>query len=161
MHAAVSLGLLLAGAAQSGMQLGELDVPRPKAKQFVVYASEAQTVPAGKPATLMLRFRVEDGYHINSHQPTSELEIPTTVELVPDAGVRLDKTQYPTGKTYVPAFDPNEKLDVYAGEFIVRLPVVAAAGSHTLHGSFKYQACDRAACYPVKTLPLDVLFVAR
>ncbi len=155
------LGLLLAGPAQSGTQLGELDAPRPKPKQFVVYASEAQVVPAGKPAVLELRFRVQDGYHVNSHHPSSELEIPTALELAGDAGVQLRTAQYPAGKTYSLALDPSEKLDVYSGEFAVKLPVVAKAGSHTLHGALKYQACDRAACYPVKTLPLDVVFTAQ
>ncbi len=155
------LGLWLAGAAQLGGQIGDLDAPRPKQKQFVVCVAESQVVTAGKPAMLELRFRVEDGFHVNSHHPSSELEIPTVVELAPEAGVQLSAAQYPAGKIYTPAFDPSEKLDTYSGEFAVRLPVVATAGSHALHGALKYQACDRAACYPVKTLPVDVLFVAR
>ena len=157
MLAAWRIGLWLAAAAQ----LGELDAPRPKPKQFVVYASETQVVPAGKPATLEIRFRVQDGYHVNSHHPSSELEIPTLVELAPERGVQLSTAQYPAGKTYSLAFDPNDKLDVYSGEFAVKLPVVATAGSHALHGTLKYQACDRAACYPVRTLAVDVLFVAK
>ncbi len=161
MQAALSAGLLLIAAAQGGLQLGELDAPRPKARQLVAYAPEAQTVLAGKPAVLVLRFRIEGGYHINSHRPASELQIPTAVKLVPEVGVHLEETQYPAGQTYAPAFNPSGKLDVYTGDFAVQLPVLASAGSHTLHGSLKYQACDRAACYPVKTLSLDVPFVAR
>ena len=156
MHIMLHAALLLVGA-----QLGQLNAPRPKPKQFVAYASEAQVVPAGKPAMLELHFRVQDGYHVNSHRPSSELEIPTAIELAPETGVRLATAQYPAGTTYVPLFDPTEKLDVYAGEFAVRIPVVASAGSHALHGTLKYQACDRAACYPVKTLPLDVVFQAQ
>jgi hypothetical protein len=45
---------------------------------------------------------------------------------------------------------------VYAGDFTVKLPVVAAAGDHTINGTLRYQACDNAACYPPKTLPLQV-----
>ena len=157
MLAAWCVGLWLAGAAQ----IGELDAPRPKPKQFVVYAAESQVVAAGKPATLELRFRVQDGFHVNSHHPSSELEIPTAVELAPGAGVQLSAAQYPAGKIYSPAFDSSEKLDTYSGEFAVKLPVVATAGGHALHGVLKYQACDRAACYPMKTLPVDVLFVAK
>lgn len=156
MQTMLHASLLLAAA-----QFGQLDTPRPKPKQFVSYASEAQVVTAGKAATLELRFRVQDGYHVNSHHPNSELEIPTAVELAPETGVQLSAAQYPAGKAYSLAFDPSEKLDVYSGEFAVKLPVVATAGSHALHGVLKYQACDRAACYPVKTLALDVLFVAR
>lgn len=150
-------GLLLARA----FQLGDLNAPRPKQKQLVIYASEAQVVPAGKPAVLELRFRVQDGYHVNSHHPASELEIPTAVELAPDAGVRVETAQYPAGKPYALALDPTQKLDVYTGEFAVRLPVIAKSGSHDLHGTLRYQACDRAACYPVKTLLLDIVFTAQ
>ena len=41
------------------------------------------------------------------------------------------------------------------------LPVVAAAGEHTIDGSLRYQACDNAACYPPKTLPVQVVFTAK
>ncbi len=157
MVAALRAGVWLAGAAQ----LGQLDAPRPKPKQFVVYAAEAQVLPAGKSAVLALRFQVQDGYHGNSHHPNSELEIPTGVDLTADAGVQLQAAQYPAGQTYTLAFDPSEKLDVYTGEFAVRVPVMAKAGNHALHGTLRYQACDRAACYPVRTLPLEVVFTAQ
>ena len=52
-------------------------------------------------------------------------------------------------------------LSVYTGEFAVRVPMTAKAGNHELHGSLQYQACDRAACYPVKKLPLDIVFTAQ
>lgn len=157
MLAALRTGVWLAGAAQ----LGQLDAPRPKPKQLVVFASEAQMLPAGRPSFLELRFRVQDGHHVNSHHPASELEIPTAVDLSPEAGVQLQAAQYPPGKTYTLASDSTDKLDVYTGDFTVRLPVTAKAGSHELHGTLRYQACDRAACYPVKTLPLDVVFTAQ
>ena len=149
--------LLLAAVGQ----MGDLDAPRPKAKQLVMYASDAQVVTAGKLAVLELRFRVQDGYHVNSHHPASELEIPTAVELAPDVGVRVETAQYPAGKPYTLALDPSQTLDVYTGEFAGQLLVVAKAGSHELHVALRYQACDRAACYPVKTLPLEVVFTAK
>ena len=83
------------------------------------------------------------------------------MELAPEAGVQVETAQYPAGKPYTLALDPSQTLDVYTGEFAVRLPVVAKAGSHELHGALRYQACDRAACYPVKRLPLDVVFTAK
>jgi hypothetical protein len=54
-------------------------------------------------------------------------------------------------------FDPSTKLSVYSGDFIVRgvvvAPSVASAGTYTIHGELKYQACDNNACYPPKKLP--------
>ncbi len=142
-------------------EFGSLDSPSPRSHQFITYAAEQQSVPAGKRAVLELRFQVEPGYHVNSHTPKSELLIPTRVELDPTPGVKLAPFDYPAGKEYAFAFDPNEKLDVYADSFVVRIPITsAAAGAYTLHGTLKYQACDKAACYPPKSLPISILFNA-
>jgi len=108
-----------------------------------------------------LHFRVLEGYHVNSHTPKSEFQIPTSLKLDPAAGVKAGAMQYPAGTAYSFSFDPNEKLDVYSGPFTVKVPVVAAPGEHHLTGSLHYQACDHAACYPPKTLQLDVFFTAK
>lgn len=161
MKALVAAALWLPLVHSLPAQLGQLDAPRTKAKQLVAYASEAQVLPAGKRTTLELRFRVQGGYHVNSHKPNSELQIPTVVDLEPEAGVRLEMAQYPAGKTYTLSSDAGENLDVYSDEFTVKFPVTAQSGSHELHGELRYQACDHAACYPPKTLPLDVIFTAK
>jgi hypothetical protein len=135
--------------------------PQPKPKSYVVYAAEAQTVAAGKRAVLDLRFHVVDGYHVNSHTPKSELLIPTLVVLPTTDGVKAEPLQYPPGKLYSFSFEPGEKLDVYAGDFTVKVPVVAAAGDHEIDGTLKYQACDNASCYPPKSLPIKVMFTAK
>ena len=45
--------------------------------------------------------------------------------------------------------------------FTVKLPVVADTGTHTVDGTLRYQACDHAACYPPKSLPVQVIFTAK
>lgn len=142
-------------------QIGSLDAPAPKPKSFVLYAAEQQTVPAGKRSVLELHFRVADGFHVNSHTPKSELLIPTQMNLQPASGVKAEALEYPAGTSYSFSFDPAEKLDVYSGAFTVKLPVVAEAGTHTVDGTLRYQACDHAACYPPKSLPVQVIFTAK
>ncbi len=129
--------------------------------QSMQQQTRQQTVAAGKRTMLELRFKVQDGYHIVSHVPKSELQIPTVVDLPAADGVTVAAAEYPAGKIYSFSFDPSEKLDVYQGDFIVRVPVVAGAGAHELKGKLTYQACDTAACYPPRTLPVDVLFTAK
>ena len=141
------------------MLVGQFDQPKPKG--YVVFAAEPQMVAAGKNAVLELRFHVVSGYHVNSHTPKSELLIPTRIELEPADGVKASVPEYPAGKAYSFSFDPSEKLDVYADAFTVKLPVTASAGAHEVHGALKYQACDQAACYPPKTLPISVIFTAK
>jgi DsbC/DsbD-like thiol-disulfide interchange protein len=154
-------GVLPASQVANAQQVGNLDAPAPKPKSFVLYAAEQQNVAAGKRSVLELHFRVVDGFHVNSHTPKSELLIPTQVTLQPAAGVKAEPVQYPAGTSYSFSFDPTEKLDVYSGAFTVKLPVVADAGTHTVDGTLRYQACDHAACYPPRSLPIQVIFTAQ
>ena len=156
--AALLFGLPIALVAQ---QVGNLDAPMVKPKSYVVYSAEQQSVAAGKRSVLELNFRVLDGYHVNSHTPKSELLIPTKIELQSAPGVKAEAVPYPAGTPYSFSFDPSEKLDVYSGAFTVKLPVVAEAGAHTVDGTLRYQACDHAACYPPKSLPVQVIFTAK
>jgi DsbC/DsbD-like thiol-disulfide interchange protein len=156
-----TLALVLATSAHLGRaQLGSMDAPA-KPRATVLYASEPQSVPAARRAVLELRFQIVPGFHINSHTPNSQLLIPTALALEPAPGVKPGELVYPVGQPYSFAFDPGVKVDVYAGSFTVKLPVVATAGDHTLEGTLKYQACDNASCYPPKTLPIKIVFTAK
>ncbi len=157
----IALALFAAAVAPSASaQIGSMDGPA-KPRAFVLYAAEPQTVPAGKRAVLELRFQVVAGFHVNSHTPNSQLLIPTSLTVQPSAGVHAGVLVYPPGSLYSFPFDPGDKVDVYAGSFIVKLPVVATAGDHVLDGSLKYQACDNASCYPPRTVPVKVVFTAK
>ena len=159
---AFAAALLISAISPAGIASAQLNMNAPaKPKAYVVYAAEPQTVAANKPATVELRFQIVTGYHVNSHTPKSEFLIPTAVTLQPAAGVKAGELQYPHGVPYSFATDPNTKLDVYAGTFSVKLPVVASAGEHTIDGTLKYQACDNASCYPPRTVPLKILFNAK
>ncbi len=142
----------------AGTMLGQ-EAARPK--QTVVYVAEAQNVPAGKQTVVELHFKVLDGYHVNSHTPKSEFLIPTTLEAKAGDGVKAGAPVYAPGREFSFAFSPEEKLDVYTGDFTVKLPVTATVGEHTVAGSLRYQACDKAACYPPKTLPVEIPVSAR
>jgi DsbC/DsbD-like thiol-disulfide interchange protein len=159
--AGLLVGMLSLPGVVAAQQMGDLDAPVAKAKSYVVYAADEQNVKAGKRSVLELRFHVMDGFHVNSHTPKSELLIPTQITLQSVAGVKLAAVEYPAGTSYSLAADPSEKLDVYTGAFTVKLPVVAEAGEHTVDGTLRYQACDKAACYPPKSLPVQVSFTAK
>jgi hypothetical protein len=147
--AAVMAFCLLAPAQE--IQLG--DHPAPAGKGHVSYAAEVTEVPAGKPAVVELRFRVDPGFHVNSHTPSSEMLIPTILKLDDAAGIKVLGEEYPKGSAFHLA---DDTLDVYQGEFRVRLTVVVPRGQSTLKGGLRYQACDHAACYPPRTLAIAV-----
>jgi DsbC/DsbD-like thiol-disulfide interchange protein len=160
MRTAITGMLLALSMGHFGRAQLNMNAPA-KQKAYVQYAAEAQSIPAGKHATVELRFHLLPGYHVNSHTPKSELLIATALTLQPTAGVQAGALEYPAGQPYSFSFDPSDKLDVYAGDFTLKLPVVAAQGQHTIDGSLMYQACDNASCYPPRTLPVKVVFTAK
>jgi Disulphide bond corrector protein DsbC len=117
------------------------------------------TAVQGKPATVPLTFRVASGYHINSNHPKSEFLIPTALKVDATTDIVIGKTTYPDGQDMSFAFDPDEKLSVYTGDFKVEVQVrplrSVQPGKYIVRGTLKYQACDNAACYPPKQLPVS------
>jgi hypothetical protein len=106
-----------------------------------------------------LNFRVPSGYHINSNTPKSEFLIPTALKMDLPTDIILGKIQYPAGADMSFPFSPDEKLSVYSGDFTIAVAVhplhSVVPGKYVMHGVLRYQACDNAACYPPKTLPVS------
>jgi len=117
---------------------------------------EQVTVPAGKPAAIMLHFRIAPGMHINSHTPAEEELIPTTFSIPDGAGVRLDGAVYPAGTDFHLPLDPKTKLSVYTGEFTIQTRLVATPGDHLVEAKLRYQACDNSSCMPPKTITVAI-----
>jgi hypothetical protein len=120
------------------------------------------TAPRTEQTLVDVNFRVPRGYHINSNTPKSEFLIPTALKM--DLGsatdIVLGKIDYPKGEDLSFPFSPDEKLNVYTGDFTITLTVhplkAVVPGKYALHGTLRYQACDNSACYPPKTLPLTL-----
>jgi len=117
------------------------------------------SVAAGKPAKVQLRFKVADGFHINSHKPGSELLIPTSLQLNPPTDIGVGSITYPKGHDFALAIAPGEMLNVYTGEFTISAKVsatrTASPGKYKVHGQLKYQACNDRSCFPPKLAPVE------
>ena len=117
------------------------------------------TVTPGKPAEVELKFRVKEGFHVNSNQPKSELLIPTALKLEPPTNLAAENITYPPGKDISFPFDPSEKLNVYSDDFTVKAKLSATKaanpGNVTVHGQLRYQACSDNACFPPKNIPVQ------
>lgn len=126
----------------------------------VVKMAPAPVVTAlpAKDTTVPLFFNVAGGYHINSNQPKSEFLIPTTLKIEATTDIVIGKVVYPDGQDMSFAFAPDEKLNVYTGDFKVGVVVhplhSVEPGKYVVRGNLKYQACDNVACYPPKNLPV-------
>jgi Disulphide bond corrector protein DsbC len=114
---------------------------------------------AGASTDLSLDFRIGSDFHINSNKPKAEYLIPTVLKLNPSEPVTVADVKYPAGEEMSFAFSPNEKLSVYSGDFtintVLKAPASAAAGTYPVKGELRFQACDRSACYPPRSLPVQ------
>lgn len=124
--------------------------PKPAAVEYIYPAQIA--IPANKPAMVELHFRIAPGLHINSHTPSAEELIPTTLTIPEDSGVRLLGAVYPPGAAFAFPLDPATKLSVYSSEFTIQARIQAAAGNHPVEARLRYQACDNQACMPPRTI---------
>jgi DsbC/DsbD-like thiol-disulfide interchange protein len=148
-----------AGARAQGIDLG--GTREAAHKGHVTLLSDSVNLTPAKSQTVELRFRVEPGFHINSHSPKDELLIPTELKLDNAGGVTVLGEQYPAGTAFRLTVGNGETLDVYQGEFRVTVRLSAAPGARDLTGSLHYQACDSAACFPPKTLAVKVALSGR
>lgn len=150
--AVVMMSLALAAGAQ------DLSLKQGKVAHVTAAPISTVTVRAGTAAQVDLPFRVAPGFHINSHQPGSDLLIPTAVHLNPPTDIAVEKVTYPKGEDLSFSFAPDQKLNVYQGDFEVTAMVSptrnTTAGRYRVHGMLKYQACDDRACYPATQVPV-------
>ena len=117
------------------------------------------TAQRGAQTMVNLDFRVPPGYHINSNTPKSEFLIPTALKMDLPTDIVLGKIEYPPGEDRSFPFSPDEKLNVYSGDFTIAVGVhplnSVVPGKYEMRGVLRYQACDNAACYPPKNLPVN------
>jgi thiol:disulfide interchange protein len=130
-----------------------------KAPTLVVAPVSLVTAQRARQTMVNLDFRIPPGYHINSNTPKSEFLIPTALKMDLPTDIILGKIEYPAGEDRSFPFSPDEKLSVYSGDFTIKLAVhplhSVVPGKYEMRGVLRYQACDNAACYPPKTLPVS------
>ncbi|MGH9529529.1 MAG: disulfide bond formation protein DsbC [Terriglobales bacterium] len=150
--------VLVAVAILSAQAMAQESFGR-KAPSVTLLPVPVENVTRGKPGTINLQFRVSSGFHINSNTPKQNYLIPTDLKLDPPTDIIVGKIIYPPGVDRSLPFAPDDKLSVYTGPFdlavTVRPLVSVPPGKYSFRGQLKYQACDNAACYPPKKLPVE------
>ena len=146
-------------ASQAAVPVAYQDIPGRKTPSVTMTPSPVITVTRGKSNSVNLRFRVSSGFHVNSNKPKSEFLIPTALKISAPTDIVIGKVTYPAGSEMSFSFSPEDKLSVYTGEFPVVVEVRPLAevipAIYMIRGELKYQACDNAACYPPKKLPVQ------
>ena len=130
-----------------------------RAPSVEYFPPEITTVYRGHAKPVQLQFRIASGFHINSNQPKQEYLKKTELKLDAPTDIAITKVIYPAGEDRSFPFSPDEKLSVYTGDFAVNVSVrplkTVVPAKYAVHGTLKYQACDNAACYPPKQMPVS------
>jgi hypothetical protein len=150
--------VLLALVSLTTARLSSAQTPG-KAPSLTMAAVPLVTAQRAAQTMVNLDFRVPPGYHINSNTPKSEFLIPTALKMDLPTDIVLGKIEYPAGEDKNFPFSPDEKLSVYSGDFTIAVAVhplhSVVPGKYEMRGVLRYQACDNAACYPPKNLPVS------
>jgi len=114
----------------------------------------------GEAARTAFQVRLGPGWHVNAHTLKDQYLIPTALTLSPPDGVAVKEIVYPEpGPMTLEGL--NEVLLTYKEEFVIGVEVAlgdgVAPGTLNLEGKLQYQACDNKACYPPKTIPVNVV----
>jgi hypothetical protein len=149
-----SASAISVAAAQSAA-----DVPSPtaivKPRAFVSLAP----VPRGKEFQVAVAVDIAHGYHMNSHHPTDQYLIATTLTPKLPTGFEVLDTLYPAGHVEKFSFSPKG-LDVYSVSVTLKLRMVAhndaPIGAVTFPVTLRYQACNDTTCLPPVKVPVDV-----
>jgi uncharacterized protein YcnI len=138
-------------------------VPSPAAVVKPAAYVSLQPVPRGKDFQVAVVVEIAKGFHMNSHKPSDQYLIPTTVTAQLPAGFQLRDTIYPDGRLEKFSFSPSKPLDVYTGTVTFRLRLAAGAdaalGATTIPITLRYQACNDTMCLQPVKVPFEVKLV--
>jgi thiol:disulfide interchange protein DsbD len=116
-------------------------------------------IPAGSAARIAIVMHVNNGWHVNSHQPTFDYLIGTSFELQPQANIILADVQYPKGNLVSLAF-AEQPIDVYEGTIVIFASIKVSEktepGIDTLKGMLTAQACNNLLCLAPSTIDVRV-----
>jgi len=114
---------------------------------------EARVTPATAGATLRIDATLAAGWHVNSHVPSEDYLIATSVRVDPAAGIRAGAARYPDGRMKKFSF-ADKPLSVYEGSFSLEVPLTIEGGAPPeVTGAIEYQACSDTQCLAPVSVP--------
>lgn len=139
---------------------GETSQARNSAGKVSVDAKLSQNVvPAGSSFRVAVLVNIEDGWHVNSNQPTLDYLIGTTFSLDEISGFSVLDSQYPEAEMLTFNF-AEEALAVYEGEVPVFLNIQTSdtlkPGRYDIKGRARVQACNDEVCLAPSTIDVSI-----
>ena len=143
---AAALALLIVAPSLASAQLRGV-----RAELAPLVESEAR--PGGTVRAALI-VRLPEQLHVQSDAPRDPSLIPTVLTFEPATGVRATEIVFPTPTDFEQAGQP-QPLAVFEHEFAIgvqfEIADATSAGTVTVPGRLRYQACDDKLCYPPVT----------
>jgi thiol:disulfide interchange protein DsbD len=98
---------------------------------------------------------LEDGWHVNAHDPDRPYLIPTELTVEPPPGATVETVRYPDAVVRQLRFASGGPLRVYEGRFAIGVQLHGPA-TGPITGRLRYQACNDETCLPPRTLPVTL-----
>ena len=102
---------------------------------------------------LTLTVTLEGGWHVNANDPDRPYLVPTTLDVTPPDGAKVESIRYPDAVVRSLAFAPGTALRLYEGTFPIRVKI-AGAMPPRFDATLSYQACNDEKCLPPTSLPV-------
>ncbi len=113
-------------------------------------------------ANIAVVLAIEDGWHINAHNPTYDYLIGTVVDLQPMEGVIIADIRYPEGTLQRFGF-ADDLLRVYDGSVPIflsfKLSEKIKPGSYSFPATVRFQACNDQVCLAPASVSLHIPLV--
>jgi len=133
--------------------------PQPVEKAQLEVVADRTAYSAGSTVHLALFLDIDEGWHVNSHWPSFDYLIPTSVEVALPTGWDTPEIEYPEAAMKSFSF-ADQPLSVYDGKarILVTLvvPDIATSSTVDLGIDLRYQACDDRSCLPPVTTAATV-----
>lgn len=146
------LTLGVGGIAQGQDLSSGFDAPADDPHVELTPLWSATGVVPGETIVMAIRFDIAEGWHVQSHAPRVDWQVPTTVALenLPD-GVTYGDIQWPEIHTETMDLGfGKQELDFFVGEAYVYIKVSVPAdtkpGEYAFKAVVEYQACDDQNC---------------
>lgn len=137
----------------------QIDGPPTSASKVKVSGKlSVDKVPAGSTFKAAVVLTIGEGWHINSHTPTYDYLIGTTLELPQREGIIVTDVRYPAGVNLKFGF-ADDSLSVYEKSptiyVTVKISEKLTTGRDTLRAKLEVQACNDQVC--IAPAMIDVL----
>ena len=113
--------------------------------KLIVSQPDPITVKRGASVTAVLKVSTLTGFHVNSNKPRGEYLIPLTLTWN-DGPLKATSVTYPEPELIQVGSDT---LSVFTGAFQIRTEFTTPpnAGSASMTGKLRYQACNNQMCF--------------